>query len=118
MTEVGDPRPITPEGWDNIRGRPTFGIDHDSQCGVTHSACSACIKRGVPFDPVAKPEHYNVHPSGIQCIEITQHHNFCVGNALKYLWRQGLKAGEPSVKDLRKAIQYIEFEIKRLEKNK
>jgi Protein of unknwon function (DUF3310) len=67
---------------------------------------------------VSKPEHYTSHPSGIECIQITRHHNFCVGNAIKYLWRQGLKAGEPSVKDLRKAIQYIEFEIKRLETEK
>ena len=67
------------------------------------------------FDPVKKPKHYNIHPSGVECIEITRHHNFCVGNAIKYLWRQGLKSGEPSVKDLKKAAEYIGFEIARLE---
>lgn len=69
-------------------------------------------------DGVEHPEHYTSHPSGVECIIITQHHNFCVGNAIKYLWRQGLKAGEPSEKDLRKAIEYIQFEIQRLQREK
>ena len=68
------------------------------------------------FDAVTKPKHYNTHPSGVECITITQHHNFSVGNAIKYLWRQGLKEGESSEKDLRKAIQYIEFELRRIKK--
>jgi hypothetical protein len=36
-------------------------------------------------DKVNHPKHYTNHPSGIECIEITQHHDFCVGNAIKYL---------------------------------
>ena len=64
---------------------------------------------------VVHPVHYNRHPSGVECIAIVQHHNFNVGSAIKYLWRQGLKDGEPSIKDLRKAAEYIAFEIARLE---
>jgi hypothetical protein len=72
---------------------------------------------GKEIDPggVEHPAHYNQHPSGVECIDIIKHHNLCVGTAIKYLWRQGLKDGEPSEKDLRKAIEYIQFEIDRLE---
>ena len=32
------------------------------------------------------PPHYTQHPSGVECITITEHYNFNVGNAIKYLW--------------------------------
>ena len=41
-------------------------------------------------DSVNHPSHYNSHPSGIECIEIARHHNFNIGNTIKYLWRAGL----------------------------
>mgnify|MGYP003650604697 FL=1 len=59
------------------------------------------------------PPHYQAHASGIECIEITEHMNFCLGNAIKYIWRAGLKGD--SVEDLRKAQWYISREIYRLE---
>jgi hypothetical protein len=59
------------------------------------------------------PQHYQSHPSGVECIEVTQHCNFCIGNAIKYLWRAGLKGD--AVEDLKKAAWYIDREIKRLE---
>jgi hypothetical protein len=62
-------------------------------------------------DRVNHPKHYTQHPSGIECIQITEHFNFCVGNAIKYLWRAGLK--DDTIQDLRKAIWYIEREIER-----
>lgn len=62
------------------------------------------------------PKHYNMHPSGIECIEVVQHHNFNVGNAMKYLWRVGLKEGENEIKELEKARNYIDFEIDRIKK--
>jgi hypothetical protein len=65
-------------------------------------------------DAVNHPSHYTSDPSGIECIQITRHRNFNVGNAIKYLWRAGLKE-DAKVQDLRKAIWYIEDEIKRLE---
>ena len=40
------------------------------------------------------PNHYKSHPSGIECIQITEHFNFCLGNAIKYIWRAGLKNPE------------------------
>lgn len=71
-------------------------------------------------DMVNHPPHYTSDPSGVECIEITQHRNFCVGNAIKYLWRAGLKDdgnGEiqaKTIEDLKKAVFYINQEIKRL----
>jgi hypothetical protein len=54
-------------------------------------------------DNVNHPKHYNNHPSKIECIEITKHHNFCIGNAIKYLWRAGLKGDkEKEIEDLKK----------------
>lgn len=58
------------------------------------------------------PKHYTSHPSGIECIQITEHMGFCLGNAIKYIWRAGSK-GDP-IEDLKKARWYIEREIERL----
>lgn len=72
----------------------------------------------MPHDPVNHPSHYTSHPSGIECITITEHHNFCVGNAMKYMWRAGLKGDSlrQQLEDLKKARWYISREIERLEK--
>jgi len=60
-------------------------------------------------DPVNHPPHYKAHPSGVECIEITEHMNFCLGNAVKYIWRADLKNN--AVEDLKKAKWYLEREI-------
>jgi len=65
------------------------------------------------FDEVNRPKHYNAHPSGIECIEITRHMGFNLGNAIKYIWRADLKG--KALEDLKKARWYIEDEIKRRE---
>lgn len=62
-------------------------------------------------DPVNHPKHYTNHPSGIECIQITEHMGFNLGNAVKYIWRCDLKANE--IEDLRKARWYIDREIER-----
>jgi len=63
-------------------------------------------------DPVNHPKHYVSHPSGIECLTITRHMNFNLGNALKYIWRAGSKGNE--IEDLEKAAFYIADEIARL----
>jgi hypothetical protein len=63
-------------------------------------------------DPVDHPVHYNSHPSGVETITITEHMTFNLGNAIKYVWRAGEKG--TFEQDLRKAIWYIEREIKRV----
>jgi hypothetical protein len=60
------------------------------------------------------PQHYKSHPSGVEAIAITEHMNFCLGNALKYIWRAGLKHNDRGVEDLKKAKWYIEREIARI----
>lgn len=64
-------------------------------------------------DAVNHPKHYNVHPSGIECIDIIRHLTGNLHSAVKYLWRAGDKDHEGEEKDLRKALWYIEDEIKR-----
>jgi hypothetical protein len=71
-------------------------------------------------DQVNHPKHYTSDPSGIECIDITRHRNFNIGNAIKYLWRAGLKEDkdrkliDKQVEDLNKAIWYLVDEIHRL----
>ena len=52
-------------------------------------------------DLVNNPPHYRNHPSGVECIQIVEHMNFCIGNAIKYLWRADLKGS--AIEDLKKA---------------
>lgn len=65
-------------------------------------------------DFVDFPPHYREHPSGIECIEVVEHMNFCLGNAVKYIWRAGSKHDSP-IEDLKKAAWYLNREIERLE---
>lgn len=81
-------------------------------------------------DPVNHPAHYTSDPSGVECITITRHRTFNIGNAMKYLWRAGLKDAEgvagvelhgelsaaqrKQIEDLQKARWYIADEIQRL----
>lgn len=64
-------------------------------------------------DPI-NPNHYKAHPSGIECIAITEHFNFNLGNCIKYIWRAGEK--ENRIQDLKKARWYLDREITNAEK--
>lgn len=66
-----------------------------------------------PPDLVNHPPHYNSHPSGVECITVTEWMNFNLGNAVKYIWRAGEKSADP-IQDLEKARWYLEREISRL----
>lgn len=65
-------------------------------------------------ESVNHPKHYNSHPAGIECIDIIRHYTCDIANALKYLWRAGLKAelgkddADKEIEDLKKALWYIE----------
>ena len=63
------------------------------------------------LDPVAHPTHYTSHPSGVECIQVTQHMNFNLGNVVKYVWRNGLKGSDNHIQDLKKAQWYLSKEI-------
>lgn len=67
---------------------------------------------GGDADPVKRPAHYTAHPSGVECIEVTQHFSFCLGNVIKYVWRAGSKGD--ALQDLYKAREYLDYEITRL----
>lgn len=64
-------------------------------------------------DLVNHPPHYTSSPAKcsacghqIECIDITRHMGFDLGNSLKYLWRAELKGA--TKQDLEKAIWYIQ----------
>lgn len=65
-------------------------------------------------DPVNHPPHYTAHPSGVECITITEHMSFNLGNAVKYIWRADLKSD--TIEDLEKAVWYLKREISRRKK--
>jgi len=74
------------------------------------------------LDPVNHPAHYNNSPAKcdycgrrIECIDVTRHYAFNIGNAIKYLWRCDLKGN--SIEDLKKAAWYINDEIRNREKS-
>jgi hypothetical protein len=60
-------------------------------------------------EQVNHPKHYTSHPSGVECIQITEHMGFNLGNAIKYVWRADEKNN--AIEDLRKAVWYINREI-------
>ena len=62
-------------------------------------------------DNINHPKHYTSHPSGVECIQVTEHMGFNLGNAVKYIWRADLK--HAAVEDLQKARWYIERELKK-----
>jgi hypothetical protein len=98
-----------------IRHTCTFD-DHGAD-----SDCKACQNMGISVDPISgyvetlivakpefddvnKPKHYNSHPSGVECIELTRHMTFDPGNSFKYVFRTELKNGK---QDLEKSIYYL-----------
>lgn len=68
----------------------------------------------VENDPINHPPHYISHPSGIECIQITEHMGFNLGNVIKYIWRVDDKGHD--LEDLQKAMWYLKREIERRDK--
>lgn len=64
-------------------------------------------------EKVNHPDHYNEHPSGVECIDVVEHMSFNCGNAMKYIWRADYKNDSP-LEDLHKAQWYIRREIERV----
>jgi len=67
-------------------------------------------------DPVNHPKHYTSHPSGVECIAITRHMGYNLGNVVKYVWRADLKGKD--IEDLEKAVFYLQDEIALRRRNK
>lgn len=73
--------------------------------------CSAeCEREAKPqeYEKVDHPTHYNLHPAGIECIDVIEWMPHNIGAAIKYLWRAGLKPGAEAEEDIKKALWYIE----------
>jgi len=93
-------------------------MDTVTWCGAQNRECDTphvcmaknmCARSRPDPDPVNHPPHYTSHPSGVECIQITEHMGFNLGNALKYIWRSDLKAD--AIQDLEKARWYLDREI-------
>ena len=99
---------------------------------VPFCGCEECVKKaaeakrklplGAPLEAnffdettVNHPRHYTTHQSGVECIQITEHFCSNLGNVIKYIWRAEEK-GAP-LQDLKKALWYLDREIKKREKN-
>ena len=103
--DSAEPNPDSEAGYPYTLPPDHGGYSHEDTHGDTWPADAP--------DMVAQPPHYTSHPSGIECIQVTEHMNFCRGNAVKYIWRAGDKGDE--IEDLRKARWYLDREIARLE---
>lgn len=98
------------------------GLSYERPSGEPSPFCSDCRPHWTWLNPneekevdlVNQPPHYKAHPSGVECIQITEHFNFNLGNAIKYIWRAGLKGN--AVEDLKKAAWYLSREIERITK--
>jgi hypothetical protein len=86
----------------------------DDTVGFTKNGASYTVSVNTN-DPVNHPKHYTSHPSGVECIEITRHMGYNLGNVFKYVWRADLKGKD--IEDLEKAVFYLQDEIK-LRRNK
>ena len=69
-------------------------------------------------DSLVRPDYYD--QDKIECIDVIKQlgyfEDFCMGSALKYLWRHGRKDHINRIADLKKARTYITFLIDHLEK--
>jgi len=80
---------------------------------VSRASCASCR------DNINHPVHYNSGKAHcecgrrLECIDVTRHMSFNIGNAVKYLWRFEHKVG---LEDLKKARWYLDDEIKNREK--
>lgn len=63
---------------------------------------------------VDHPQHYNIHPAGIECIDVIRPMGFSVGTAIKHLWRAGLKPDNDEIQDIEKAIWYLNDHLNNL----
>ena len=93
-----------------------YGIDFMKYKEI-RDALNAEVVSDEVVDVVNSPPHYTSSPARcgcgnrIECIQITEHMDFCLGNAVKYIWRAGLKTD--AIEDLRKSLWYIQREIDR-----
>lgn len=69
------------------------------------------------IDKISAPEHYTYADIEPKDAIRSWNLNFFLGNVVKYIVRAGRKEGNTILDDLRKARQYLDFEIEFLEKD-
>jgi len=62
-------------------------------------------------DLINHPPHYNLHPSGVECIDVVEWMPCNLANAWEYLHRQTLK--DSALDNTRKSLWYVRREIRR-----
>lgn len=91
----------------DIPDRKTVGNKYDFAGGFFPKTFLEIFEpRVIKADMVNHPPHYK-DESGIECIEVTKHMQFCGGNCFKYLYRAGSKGD--LLEDLRKAMWYADY---------
>lgn len=55
------------------------------------------------------PAHYKSHESGVECIQVIYPLFYGAGNAIKYLWRLGMK--DSDLQELSKAMWYVKHSL-------
>lgn len=74
------------------------------------------MKKESKREMVNHPDHYNSHPSGVECIDVIEHMLTNPGLVFKHIWRAGEKHSEKLLEDLEKAEFYLKREIERQKK--
>lgn len=92
---------------EGVRRSPRSSNGPDDR-GPIYFHCQTKKEITMRNDDINHPKHYAGYPASIECIDITRHLNFQLGNAVKYIWRAGKKGGlEKEIEDLKKAEWYL-----------
>jgi hypothetical protein len=105
-------------------------MGNNMQCPIcrnrkSHENMTYCLRCSINLAPpldginfVENPPHYNNGGAKcsscektVECIDVTRHMSFNLGNAIKYIWRCELKGNKRE--DLEKAIWYLKDELKK-----
>ena len=108
---------VASEDWADGTGDDRADRATDGARYFEYTAAADPIRSGhTPRVPVVSfPSSFSrSHPSGVECIDVAEHYGFSIGNAIKYLWRAGLKGD--AIEDLKKARWYIDREIQKRSK--
>jgi hypothetical protein len=110
QASVGTATPLVPSVPATTYVPPPSGakpsVEPNAQIPGWSTAATAAVQKQ---DVVNSPSHYNAHPSGVECITITEGFDFVTGNVIKYVWRAGLK--KDRLEDLQKAEWYLKRAI-------
>lgn len=99
------------EHWEKIQGYTKSREGYKS----VHEVCGV-KENPVKEDIIGHPDHYCAGRKHEPKDVIRDWNlNFNLGNAVKYISRNGRKDGNSSLQDLKKARQYLDFEISYLE---